>query len=75
MTDLTSERLVAETRKWIAEEYKLGAEREKFYAEREKLFQESLKLERERWWYVPLTLFGSNALAALIGVVAARLIH
>jgi hypothetical protein len=75
MTDLTNERLVAETRKWIAEEYKLGAERAKLYAEREKLFQESLKLERERWWYVPLALLGNGALAAIIGAVVARLFH
>lgn len=68
MTDLTNERLAAETRKWVSEELKFGAEREKLY-------QEALKLERERWWYVPLTLLGSNALAALIGVIAARLIH
>jgi hypothetical protein len=68
MADLDNERLAAETRKWVAEELKLGAEREK-------LFQEALKLERERAWYIPLALLGSNALAALIGVIAARVIH
>jgi hypothetical protein len=68
MTDLSDERLVAETRKWIAEERKLGAEREK-------LFQEALKRERERWWYVPLALLGNGALAAVIGALVARLFH
>lgn len=68
MTDLTNERLAAETRKWVAEELKFGAEREK-------LFQEALKLERERWWYVPLALIGNGALAAVIGAVVARWFH
>jgi hypothetical protein len=68
VTALDEKHTEAETLKLIAEERKLGAEREK-------LFQEALKLERERGWYVPLALLGSNALAALIGVIAARLIH
>ena len=68
MTDLTNDRLAAETRKFVAEELKLGAEREK-------LFQEALKLERERWWFVPLALLGNGALAAVIGAVVARVFH
>jgi len=68
MTDLTTDRVAAETRKFVAEELKLGAEREK-------LFQEALKLERERWWFVPLALLGNGALAAIIGAVVARVFH
>ena len=79
MADLDNERLAAETRKFVAEHDKLFAEERKLGAERDKLFQEALKLERERWWYIPVTVLSSNAVAAIIaaivGVIAARLIH
>jgi hypothetical protein len=68
MTDLSDDRLAAETRKFLAEHDKLSAAREK-------LFQEALKLERERAWYVPLALLGNGALAAVIGALVARAMH
>lgn len=73
MTDMTNDRLAAETRNFIAEERKFIAEERKLGAEREKLFQEALKFERERGWYVPLALIGNGALAAVIGAVVAHL--
>jgi len=67
MTEIEEQNLAAETRKFIAEHDKL-------FAEREKLFQEARKLEKERWWYVPATILGNTALAALVGALVAHLL-